>query len=76
MMWKTHCIRLTAEKISKLEDITIETIQNEMEKVETEKKKKDSVIDLWDDSSVIQVYLEPISREERRNNNTTWRNNG
>ena len=42
-----------------------------MEKVETEKKKKDSVIDLWDDSSVIQVYLEPISREERRNNNTT-----
>ena len=59
----------TAEKISKPEDIMIEMIQNEMEKVETE-KKNDSVIDLWDDSSVIQVYLEPIRREERRNNKT------
>ena len=29
----------TAEKISKPEDIMIEMIQNEMEKVETEKKK-------------------------------------
>ena len=30
----------TAEKISKPEDIMIEMIQNEMEKVETEKKKR------------------------------------
>ena len=34
----------TAEKISKLEDIMIETIQNEMEKVETEKKGTVSLI--------------------------------
>lgn len=55
---------IAEEKISELEDVTIETIQNKTQKEKGLKKYEERINDLWDDSSTIRVI--GIPEEEKK----------